>query len=379
MTDWAGHLQLRPGRQGGTVRSTRREWAAPLTRGQAAHSVPARLASLYTACAGAHRLAARLAVQAAQGDAARPTAPERQQLRRDTAREHLWRMAVDWSQALSGSPACAPPAALLAGCPLWTRHADPTCSWPALAMWLHEQVLGQSTARWLSDHRSDPDDQAEHWAAAATARAHAGWAGLVAAVRQAVQRHTGDLPLRLRPLQILGQPPHVDDAPVEDLARLAAEARTRPGFALAPTWQGAAADTGAWSRRHGAGSRALRQASAEALLLSRWIDLLHLAGADGPEWLSAGSCALGQGRGVAWVETARGLLLHVAELESSPRGPVVADYRVIAPTEWNFHPHGALAVALQQTPDEAAARWLALAFDPCVRVAIETLTEPCHA
>jgi hypothetical protein len=384
MSGWAGHLRLRPGRPVNAVHSTRREWAAHLTRGQAAHTVPARLASLYTACAGAHRLAARLAVQAAQGEAARPTAPERQQLRRDTAREHLWRMAADWSQAVAGSAPCAPPAALLAGCPLWIHNVDPAASWPALSMWLHEQVLGQSAESWWCDHASDPDDQVEHWAAAAAGRGHADWAGLVMAVRHAAQRHTGDLPLRLRPLQILGRTgmgclPGLDAAPVEDLVRLAAEAQTRPGFVLAPTWQGAAADTGPWSRWHGSGANGLPPASAEQLLLSRWIDLLHLAGPDGAERLAAGSCSLGQGCGLAWVEMARGLLLHVAELESSPHGPMVADYRVIAPTEWNFHPQGALAVALQHTQDEAAARWLALAFDPCVRVEIETLAEPCHA
>ncbi len=62
---------------------------------------------------------------------------------------------------------------------------------------------------------------------------------------------------------------------------------------------------------------------------------------------------------------ARGLLLHWVALE--PDGSV-ADYRVLAPTEWNFHPGGALARTLAALPADAgdAARTLAAAFDPCV-------------
>ena len=46
----------------------------------------------------------------------------------------------------------------------------------------------------------------------------------------------------------------------------------------------------------------------------------------------------------------------------------VLDYRVLAPTEWNFHPDGALARAVAAlAPDDLdAARLLAAAYDPCV-------------
>jgi hypothetical protein len=45
----------------------------------------------------------------------------------------------------------------------------------------------------------------------------------------------------------------------------------------------------------------------------------------------------------------------------------VNDYRVLAPTEWNFHAQGALAAALRERRFDAAQTRLAtLALDPCV-------------
>ncbi len=62
---------------------------------------------------------------------------------------------------------------------------------------------------------------------------------------------------------------------------------------------------------------------------------------------------------------ARGLLLHSVQLD---RIATVMEYRVLAPTEWNFHPAGSLgqAVASLAPDDRDSARLLAAAFDPCV-------------
>ncbi|MDP2325218.1 MAG: nickel-dependent hydrogenase large subunit, partial [Gammaproteobacteria bacterium] len=64
-------------------------------------------------------------------------------------------------------------------------------------------------------------------------------------------------------------------------------------------------------------------------------------------------------------EMARGLLLHWVQLDGDG---AVQDYRVLAPTEWNFHPDGALAraVAALTPSDSEAAHLLAAAYDPCV-------------
>ena len=85
------------------------------------------------------------------------------------------------------------------------------------------------------------------------------------------------------------------------------------------------------------------------------------------------SVPLGNGEGLAAVETARGMLLHRARLVDQH----VADYQIVAPTEWNFHPGGALAtglVGLEAREDVqliGATRLAVHALDPCVAFRIE--------
>ena len=88
-------------------------------------------------------------------------------------------------------------------------------------------------------------------------------------------------------------------------------------------------------------------------------------------WVQA--IALAPGEGLGAVQTARGLLLHRARLADGR----VAHYEIVAPTEWNFHPEGALVRGLRGlvTDDGAAleqqARLAVQALDPCVACAIE--------
>ena len=77
------------------------------------------------------------------------------------------------------------------------------------------------------------------------------------------------------------------------------------------------------------------------------------------------------GDGIATVEAARGRLTHKVSIESDR----ILDYRILAPTEWNFHPHGALAQGLKTlAADDALRRNVQLlvdAVDPCVESRIE--------
>lgn len=83
---------------------------------------------------------------------------------------------------------------------------------------------------------------------------------------------------------------------------------------------------------------------------------------------------LGGGRGLGAVEAARGRLVHSMEIT----GGRIARYRILAPTEWNFHPRGALGKALggltgaPAAEAERAARWMVAALDPCVACAVST-------
>jgi hypothetical protein len=87
-----------------------------------------------------------------------------------------------------------------------------------------------------------------------------------------------------------------------------------------------------------------------------------------------GSQSPATGIGIAVVEAARGQLAHRVELENGR----VRRYQILAPTEWNFHPDGALARGLAGTaagPDlEERARLLAHALDPCVSCSIQVET-----
>jgi coenzyme F420-reducing hydrogenase alpha subunit len=78
--------------------------------------------------------------------------------------------------------------------------------------------------------------------------------------------------------------------------------------------------------------------------------------------------ALGDGVGVAQIGAARGRLVHAVEMA----GDKVMCYRILAPTEWNFHPHGAAAHGLAKITaarrEDCAnlARFFVTAVDPWV-------------
>ena len=72
--------------------------------------------------------------------------------------------------------------------------------------------------------------------------------------------------------------------------------------------------------------------------------------------------------GIASVETARGRLIHRVELE----GNHIKKFQIIAPTEWNFHPEGAIASGLSNIVAKSKCEFNKLAqifisaLDPCV-------------
>jgi uptake hydrogenase large subunit len=85
------------------------------------------------------------------------------------------------------------------------------------------------------------------------------------------------------------------------------------------------------------------------------------------------------GRGFAAVESPRGRLSYLVEVTSDSR---LADARVLAPTEWNFHPSGPFARALvglrPEGDRQAGIARLATDFCPCVAIAL-TVTDSPHA
>ncbi len=360
----AGRMQMRPGHGLPAIASSRPLGAVRLARGRPAGDLPGTLAALFTLCAHAHRGTARRAVAAALGERALSSADERRTLQLGTARDHVLRIAQEWHALLPGAPP-AEPALLLRSCPLWREDLSADERLAELPRWLAHHWLDEPLESWLAAQRTDPTAWASHWCQ------HAGTplARLLRSQRVAMQ----SLATPARALRLL-------EAPLATLPRLARRMAEEPGFCARPDWMGLPAETGPWTRVVDPVGLPLHNAWMR--LVSRLADLLQLARPDGRGRLAEGALPLAQGEAIAWTEMSRGLLVHWVQLEDSPSGPRVADCRVLAPTEWNFHPEGVLAQTLAGLcGDDASAQAAraAVAFDPCVEFVVDGLAEAAHA
>jgi Ni,Fe-hydrogenase I large subunit len=159
------------------------------------------------------------------------------------------------------------------------------------------------------------------------------------------------------------------------------DATEAPDFERAPLFHGEPAETGALARhahtpilqhllaKHGNG------------LLTRWVArlvdmqfLAHQARVAAKKLRSAAAVQTShrrQTRGAAVVETSRGALAHVVGVD----GNRVTSWRVVAPTEWNFHPDGPMARGLVGAPAQDLHKrisLLAAGLDPCVAFEVFT-------
>jgi hypothetical protein len=283
-----------------------------------------------------------------------------QRLRHETAQEHVRRIGLDWPRLLGPADGHAQGAALqaLQTCPLLRPAAKGDEPWPQALDWLQRECLHMPATTWLRAWQACGADWLLDWGTR-----HGGW--LPALVRGAREADSGRALDMERALRVHGQ----DD----QLRTLAAALALKPGFALQPLWHGACAHTGPWARLHSADDGL--PLTPWALLGSRLAELVRLCLPDGPGqgagWLRHGALHTADGQGLAWVEMARGLLVHQVELE--PDVPVVRACRVLAPTEWNFHPAGEVARRISALDATLPAglrtgqlNLLMAAFDPCV-------------
>ncbi|BCB28548.1 hydrogenase assembly protein HupF [Sulfurimicrobium lacus] len=339
---------------------------------------------LFSLCGKAQGVAGAMALEAARGVAApAETAKWRERLVRSEAiQEALWRFLLDVPKIVAQPPMVAEFTELRRG---FARVLDPVLSrdgwktaggqidapdagiWMGLAGQVQEflstKLLGMPLPEW---RRMLSVQDMEHWLdgrttplAATLCKLWAGkgrWGG-------------GGVPL-LPPLRR-----------GEMLNHVLPELERERNFAMLPCWQGAPAETGALARMagHPLISTLLEREGSTIFvrLLARLLEVVELgesmdADEQHPPWLE--SASLGTSEGAAWVQTARGLLVHRLALDTDGK---VADYRIVAPTEWNFHSQGAYTCGLTgrpaTTPDEAreAAELLLLALDPCVAYEVE--------
>jgi hypothetical protein len=283
-----------------------RPTAAAVLRGRAADEAVRLLPLLYSICGAAQGAAARLALAAARGESRMPEVDAA--VVAEAQREHLWRLLLDWPQALG---------------------------------------LPRQEALLVAGRKCLQDGSLAAWAAAPE-----------------MQDHCVRIEAALRPMP---QPAADMCAMLPALSAANSRAlwpRLSSDFAAAPVYQGAPASTGALSRH----PQLMSLGPLVGRVMARAADLVDAAGLG-----VASGAAIAPGIGRAVVETARGRLLHEIVLD----GDRVADYVIVAPTEWNFHPAGLLKSWFETTPLTAeedvrafAAR-AALACDPCVRSEID--------
>jgi hypothetical protein len=332
--------------------STRAPLPARLTHGRQVEEVERTIPLLFSVCARAQGAAASGALAAARGlsaDAER-VVQRSVDVRREAIVELLTRLLIDWPKALGSAPDVTAAARV--------RQSPPAQQLEICRDIARERVFGMDTARWPGEMTTDA---LERWIADGTT--------LPARLLQQIQLDVPDL----------GRS-DIDTMPganIEDLSGILPPLGEDTAFSQAPHWLGKPVEAGPLARQvhhpllavfverfgNSVGARFL----AHLVELATWLSPENSAGP------AVRQHAVAPGIGLGLAQTARGLLLHQAQVSDGR----VQHYRIVAPTEWNFHPGGALARGLidRRVQDGASARrdaaLLVQALDPCVACSIE--------
>lgn len=334
------------------ITSSRPHLAQRLLAGCTVREAVDRVGRIYTLCGRAQRMAAEAATEAAAGEPAPATRLVRRerQVLAEQALEHVWQLLMPTTDQTAPDPT---PLRLVAQ----AGEAEDALA-ASVDRVLTEHLLGEPPQHWLSRDA----EALRCWCEAALTAPARRLAGILRDPDPAVSR-TPFLPA-------------LASWRSETIRSLALQALGQTDFCARPLWLDQPAETGALSRlcddpTLSAWIRGMGRGSA-ARLLARLVELARLPArlsGDGPAVVRAWT--LGEGFGAAGVETSRGLLLHVVRLG----GGRVSDYRILAPTEWNFHPDGPLAEALTAMPTGAdlpeRARRVVASLDPCVACQLE--------
>jgi coenzyme F420-reducing hydrogenase alpha subunit len=355
------------------VRSTRR---ADVTRALAGTDVRWALAvlpALFSVCGAAHLAAGLAACEAALGVVAQDNQRTARRLvvALEALDNHAFQVCVTWPGLLGRGP-CVEPLQRLRLCT------------DALRRWTF------GGARWaepggvaVSAHGSPAPLVAELRAIVASLAPDEALTGDAQDLRRWARADGGPAGALLRAADETGAAGFgaVTTPLLPDLPAAWFEARlAEDGFGVRPTLDGRPAEAGFVARTvdHPAVAAYLARSGRTlgARLVARLADMRVLVDrVDGlaqelrpSSGLPCKTSAPGTGTGVA--ETSRGPLAHRVELASGR----VARWRTVAPTEWTFHPDGAVREALLGAPAEDLTRraeWLVAALDPCVACDVE--------
>ena len=366
---WNGHRVDRV-----SVRSLRPFHASRIMEGKPAHQAVTQIPLMFSVCGKAQGVAAALAFEAARNiepNAIVQTEREGRVLA-EAVQEHLWRILLDWPQALGQNGRPEPLALLrkqIAQAVPGSSRPSGAHAWQELGVFLDrflaEHVFGTAATEWLELESIGRFENWLHSSITPTAVLFGElWNG-------AGRWGRSDI----------GLLPELDRAAL--LKQIAPELKNNPDFARYPSWSDAPAETGALARmRDHALIQAMLQREGNTVavrMAARLVEIAALAlrlkqlavSRPASSWIHAVHVA--SGVGMARVETARGMLLHFLQLDADK----VARYVIVAPTEWNFHPAGACVEGLlgleSSDPLELRkkAELLVASLDPCVAWQVE--------
>lgn len=360
------------------VQSSRPLHSSRLMTGKPVQDAVNMIPLLFSVCGRAQGVAAAMAAEAAldvEAGGSQHMARVRLVLG-ETIQEHLRHILLDWPRQAGLQPHLQSMAELCAGIghavkPLpiagsWqtiggrtdAHHDD---AWPAFSRmlkdFLRREIFGCDPARWLE---LGTPQELEAW-----------YRNMRTPMAQILRNLAQHGRFGASKVAIMPAPDRVW------LEEIAAALHGGAAFSHQPNWRGAALETGALARqlRHPLlqSLTATEGNSVFTRLVARLVELIRLVEArllvaDNADANWVGAQSLDKGAGIAWVETARGLLVHRVASD----GARVLDYRTIAPTEWNFHADGALVQGLRGMAAASAdaarskAEWLAQSLDPCV-------------
>lgn len=307
--------------------------------------VPATVAAVFNLCGQAHRLVSALALAQLSDNINQLNAAQSAQLHRHTLRDHLLHIALMWhvdNQRVD-----------LSTCPLRSASSISDSVIDPCARWFEAQILGQSLDSWQRAWHQGGIDWLLEWAQTAATPA----ARFANCQRFLSQSAPGGATL----------------VPNTDTLRSIGMAWQREAtFAQTPHLTGRALESGTWTRQR---LPMPLNNNAWTRLMARLVDAVALLHHSSQNHLAHGALSLDDNTAIAWVEMTRGMLIHGVQCDATT--DKILRYSVIAPTEWNLHPQGRLAQALetiksmgnidgQATHMQAEA--LISAFDPCVSV-----------
>lgn len=348
--------------------------AASLFSGKSIEETLQLMPLLFSICAKAQACASVRAIECAQGITPHPGVQQQRQAIVDieSLREHLWRIFLQWP-ALSGvSPVHQPMADIIklqqslqavlnSDNAIFRPGVGPSVTDQIQALKLTQQIdqiFQQSLFLINSDQWLEINSLGDLHSWLNTTKTPAS-----TLIKRIIENGWESAASNCSPAL-----PPLDTQDSEQLAQL----MQADDYIAQPVWQGYPAETSPLTRNHSSLLTDCQNHFNNGLLTRALAVLTEVAQlAKGlTQWFTGNGNLFGyqkSGAVIGQTLAARGQLFHSAECEKN----TIKQYRILAPTEWNFHPLGSVKMALSQLQGSAheieqQASLFTELLDPCV-------------